>query len=306
MSYFINMIDYGKYIYRKTVKKGKEYIIAENDKTEPEKETALVVYDESNKIKQENNEKEKKKKLRKLRLFEIFAFMIFLFLLLGTASITYFDFKEAKQAVSKEAEGEHFYAVKLISCVDFETAKLYGLELRKKGGAGFLIKNDSSYDVICALYPTKEDAEKVMNALQKENPSVGLVLVNVPYLKKSFPSNLSKSLEIYKMCFGQLYDISNKLDKGEITFSDAIYFTKILKTEVNSVSESVKYTALNEEYKDEYIKILSGISMAEGCVSNITEAVNEADLLAEIRYYNIQIVCGFSSLIKKLNEEADE
>ena len=289
------MVDYGKYVYRKKINQtdsGVKPAGAENN--------ALVVYDPARVEEEKQKLKARKKKLSKLKSFETFAFAVFLFLILGIVSITYFDFKQAKATLNEDDDGNVFYAVKIISCVDYATAKYYGIEVRKRFGAGYLKKADESFDVICAVYPDKESAEKVVDALKKDNPGAGVVKLTVPYLKRDFPKEISDALNVYSFCFSQLYDISTRLDKGEITERDATYLVKILKTEVEAVGEKIKYLTLKDEYKEEYIKILSEISMAQGCLENIVGEAAE-NLLPDIRYYTAQILCGFSDLISSLN-----
>lgn len=179
---------------------------------------------------------------------------------------------------SKNANGTvcaNYYAVVIDSKTDNEsTATEMAQKIRIRGGAGVLIQQ-KTYLIAVSAYQSKTDAEKVANQIATDEMSPELLKIEI----KSKTSKLSESeKEEYNRCFDfillvidSLYELSSKLDKGEITEINANLQIKNLLLDASYLNQEL-FSKRNNHFKN--------LKTIVSSTTNLLEYIANEDVLA--------------------------
>ena len=139
--------------------------------------------------------------------------------------------------VSLEIVASDYFGISIANFASKELALECANEIQKLGGAGYIYQKDKSFFVLTSVYEENDSALSVANKLTnlKYKPSIIQLYTNgIDYSKIASnltlqeKENLSQLLKIFDDSFLLLTEISNNVDKNEITIPEGKQ--KILET----------------------------------------------------------------------------
>ena len=190
------------------------------------------------------------------------------------------------------------------------SAENLSVETKKKGGAGYVFKQDSLYHVLASAYEKENDAKLVQKNLIESGIEARIIEIdfdvanfsNISSIdqKKEFESAFSK----LKEAFLNLYDISVSLDTKSFDETKAkikiIEVKSNLEKTVNSLSkgnssvDGIYYQMIKNTY-DEIEKELTELKDYEN--------INEVSLSSRIKYVYIDVLNKLDDLTENINNE---
>jgi len=213
-------------------------------------------------------------------------------------------FKNLAQVFNPESDVPVYYAVEVGSYSTVEEARAAGDVYRDRGAGGFVI-NDGSYRVIVAVYKNKEDADSIIEKLI--NDGLSGTIYEIKGAKVNFdkfgdigPDLEAAALYCEKM-YGQLYDLSNRLDKLEITENDAKIEIQMLYEETEASKETLITKTLNYSNDEIVLMVRAELSACAAILENLNdENIERPSLLADIRYSYTMIITSYCRLLRTL------
>ena len=128
------------------------------------------------------------------------------------------------------------FAIYLKSLTNLNQAEEFSKTVKNGGGAGFILKKDSTYLVFASAYSNQEDALSVVENLKKigHSPLLFEFFFEEISFNEDFSQNqsifLSNNLNIFKTSFENLYEYSIFLDKNNQTEMEIkLEINKLLK-----------------------------------------------------------------------------
>lgn len=231
--------------------------------------------------------KEYRKKIVHRRTMPISIIALFIILLIGLA----FFLIPKKYSTSK------FYFVEINSFLNYSSASELSSEIQSRGGAGF-IYYDGSYHVLACYYPTKSEAEAVVENLSTDY-SARIYTLETKKFTKSNSFSKEENLAIEKMInknietINSLYASILKIDKGEISLSSfKVYMQDTISNYESSLKEFKNFQSLVN-----YSKYLNKISDS----LNSTLSAIESNENYKLKYNLIDIVVNHSKFLSYLN-----
>lgn len=122
----------------------------------------------------------------------------------------------------------NFYAIyTIVDAKTYDTAETKAVEFKARGGAGVVVKIDSGFGVILAIYPDFESAQKVKNQLAEQDISAKIQTLNLPtFSLNKMTENEAEIIQNlhtkYLETLQNLYDLSHDLDTNQISQSYAL------------------------------------------------------------------------------------
>ena len=159
---------------------------------------------------------------------------------------SYIFFSSGVSLVSgKQHNVNNFYAVEVDAFSSYDEAHDFALELRQKGGAGYITYN-KTYKVLSSTYLTYDDAKSVAKNIKQQYPDacvyeLAMPDVDVPNdLSDSQKRVITTSFAVTKSAIATMTNIYLGVDKGEIKDETARTMLSTLyedcKSQVDSIS----------------------------------------------------------------------
>ncbi len=159
-------------------------------------------------------------------------------------------------------------------------------------GAGAYIANlENKYQVIGCVYSSNEDGEKVKQNLQTTNYNAKTIELKFNKIKFSI-SDIAKdnkeiiknNFDIFNKTYKSLYDITMKVDKGEVTHIVASGQVNTLKSDVRV--NRLKLANLANEYNNEVLIKLNDalIKLEEGLDVCVNQLLSNTYINQAVKY----------------------
>ena len=202
------------------------------------------------------------------------------------------------------------YAISLGQYTSKSSAEAICSDVKKKGGAGYVFKEDSLFHVLASAYEKENDAKLVQENLIESG--IDSTIVKMEIGDASFENVSSSSqmkefksaLSALKTAFLSLYDISVSLDTSATDETKAkisiIEVKSDLEKNVNSISkgnssvDGIYYQMIKNTF-DETEEILIELKDYEN--------INGITLSSKIKYVYIEVLEKLDDLIKSINNE---
>ncbi len=203
-------------------------------------------------------------------------------------------------SVSKSG-AENAYAVAVGGYTDITLARTTSDLIKKRGGAGYVIKGDT-IEIVYAVYPDEETARKVLSALGEGSAYVKTV--EIPASKLKWASGDTKNavvdaLTYYKIIFDKLYSTANSLYDGSIDVQGANTQIRVLKSQIEEIkSVFYKETEGNESKQITEIKLALVTSLA--LLENVKTTGTVAAFVSSLRYAQVQLVMCRQALMNAI------
>lgn len=202
---------------------------------------------------------------------------------------------------AQEAGSQYTYYVLVTGRFnDRAAAKAYATTQRLQGGSGFILPSSDEYWVIAEAYETEADAQTVA----KKQPDAQVVALHQSKINyKRFESKYRGTLEgymdyNYTIC-AQMYRIAAQLESGEVPQNKALDEIYLLKMQADREVEQFRPFAAQLDQQDAD-RIVSDMQSASGMLGAILS--DTSNVLADLRYYRIQMLYNYAALCEKLAE----
>lgn len=206
--------------------------------------------------------------------------------------------------------GYSVYAISLGAYTSKSSAESNCEEIMKKGGAGYVFKEDNVYHVLASAYEKENDAKLVQENLTESGISSTILKISIGEVSLAEVSSSSQkksflnSLAILKNCYLNLYDISVSLDTNSIDETKAkiklIEEKSTLEKQIenlskgNSAIDGIYYQTI----KNTYLEIENQLTLLKEY-----ENINGISLSAKIKHEYINVLEKLDDLVKSLNNE---
>ena len=208
-------------------------------------------------------------------------------------SVEYFSpigiVNEIKSFSKSETKGFSLYAVSFGTFENLEAARNSAMAIRSSGGGGYILF-DGVYNVLASAYKSEEEASKIANI----NTAKVVEIKITPPSEKDFSIKIrdsaKKTFSFKESLFETLYDISTKLDLGEITKEEAIARIKIARDDFKLLIEDY-IDNYKQDGNDKALSYCAKLTTALELLNNLlNEKLERPSLLADIRYSYLVIV----------------
>ena len=190
---------------------------------------------------------------------------------------------------------------------DESNAKSAAEAIKKRGGAGYILKDDK-YRVFLSAYQTEDEATSVKKRLASEED----METSIHELKRdpvSFNVTADKdTVKVISDAFSQcddvmasLYDVTLKYDKQQITSDDVV-------TEISKIENDIKDTVANlkdvlgQEDNNVVQQLYDYYSNFNDSLKNIQEETgSEVEISSDLKYTYIELFNKQTEIIKTIN-----
>lgn len=202
------------------------------------------------------------------------------------------------------------YAISLGSYATKTLAENSAVSYREKNAGGYVYKLNSLYHILASGYEKENDAKLVQDNLLKENINTTVVTITFDKVQLKNISSATQekeftgSLDIFKVIFVNLYDISVSLDTSIIDQTKAKIEIIAIKAKVEEELEGIKKgtTAIDGIYYQIIKNKLNSVIDILNELKNYEE--KEGIILsAKIKYTYLQSLEIASDLIDSLNNQ---
>lgn len=183
------------------------------------------------------------------------------------------------------------YAVTVGGYTDMTLARSTADLIKGRGGAGYVIGGDS-IEIVFAVYPDKESAQKVINGLGDNTAYIKEISINAPNLKWAkgeLKTAAQAALGYYGKAFDTLYTTANSLADGSIGAEDARTKIGVLYAQIKDI-KSVFYQNTVEDDNENVTNIKLALITALALLDNIKTTGTAAQFVSSMRYALVQLV----------------
>ncbi len=233
--------------------------------------------------------------------------LIFVLADLFSSVLTLGDFAFLNATGSKSSSYK-IYAISLNKTLSKESADNFALEIKQKGGAGFVFKKEEQYYILASAYENENDAIKVRDKLGDDKIDSEIVEIDIGEIKidMNFSSaekiTMTNSINLFKEIFKKLYNISIELDTSIKSLTEC----KLLVNEERNYIDEIKKSfdnSFNNKLNNEIIKIRTKIIELEAMTEKlISEASEQSSIFSsQLKYAYIQAIILNRELVASLN-----
>ena len=197
-----------------------------------------------------------------------------------------------------------YYAVDLGSYPDITTAREAAELFRQQGAGGFLIK-DSEYHIIAAVYKERSEAETIVAKLINNGLRGSVYEIegdDINYKKfGEIGIEIETAIDWCGELYSRMYQLSNSLDKEEITENEAKITLSALYAEAVTVKDTLITKTLSYSSDENVLKVRSLIIACAAVLENLNnDALERPSLLADLRYSYTLVVVNYCETLKAL------
>ena len=195
---------------------------------------------------------------------------------LSVFALFYVAFNSARTETVMRVKRKEWYYVGIFTSADSGQATIKALDIRTRGGAGF-IYNDGNFSVVASVYPTEREAKSVEG--KQPDPATA-----------ETDETISSALALPAAAIAELNDMAQSYEKGNLTESEVAYRLDGIRAKANEFLCAVEgQTSAAATYS---AKVLAAIIEAIGKADDDEAAV----LSSRLRYCACEIVDGVAEL----------
>jgi len=202
-----------------------------------------------------------------------------------------------------------YFAIQIGAFNGIDNAKLLAQEIKRRGGAGYIIE-DNYFRVIAMAYATEKDAELVKNQLKEQQVESQIYKMTCPGVNMEITATREKidgiksSFSIWNEKVSLLGESIKELDTNKITVEMAINKLQEIRDELEAHRKKIsEYVAANEG--NAILEELQKLYQSQ--INNIDEILhgNTTDrvvISSNIKYNYIDMIFQFKKYIEKITE----
>lgn len=194
-----------------------------------------------------------------------------------------------------------YFALVIGQYDDLAQAKIQATQLRLQGGAGYIVQSGAQYWVIADAYEQEQDAQDVA----RKYSNAAVIELSQPKINyKRYDAKYRGTLEgymdySYTAC-DQMYRIATQLADGQISTAKALDEIYLLKLQMQREIDQFRPFA-EQVGSEDMTKILADMQIIVSVLDTMAQQTDYA-LLADLRYYRVQLLYNFAALSAKLAE----
>lgn len=242
-------------------------------------------------------------------------FLTILFVLLSLSiviffSISFSNFLTISKIVNVNSnfifEGKTLYAISLETHASLSNAQTKSEEIKKQGGAGFVLNNGANeFKVLTSVYEEEKDAKRVKTNLENSGNSVEIIKLEMPAfnfkinLSSSSSNILSNAINMFYLNYKSLYNLSIDYDSGKTDLTS-------LKSSLISLKQNNEdiITEFNNKFNKSsniyvlYVKIY--IKQANEIIKELEIKDESINISSEIKYAYCKIINAYLDLYNEM------
>ncbi len=198
----------------------------------------------------------------------------------------------------EETAGRSFYFICTDGGEDLSVARESADLIKKRGGAGYLLREDGN-EIVLAVYKTEDGANEALSAIDykgcyvKEKSSTKIEFQN------DYSDACSAALNYFDTAFDGLYGLTNSLADGGKSLQEVKTEIGVLYTEIDEIkSEFYEKTknSTDEEVTSIKLALVTCLALIDGI-----DAGSFAAALSSLRHQTVQLVCCYVALTNELS-----
>lgn len=219
-----------------------------------------------------------------------FAMTIALCFFIGGDGIVSAVFKE-------KTEERSFYLICTDGGEDLRVARESADLIKKRGGAGYLDREDGN-EIVIAVYKTEDGANKVLSSLDLKGAYVKEKTSRNFKLSGDYEANCRDALNYFDLAFEGLYSLASALSDGSKSLTDVNTEKRILYSQIDEIkSEFYENTKNATDEKITSIKLALVTCLA---LIDVIDSGSYAVALSSIRHQTVQLVYCYVALTNEL------
>lgn len=142
--------------------------------------------------------------------------------------------------------------------------------VKDTGGAGYLFL-DGKYYIAAAIYKTETEAEKVKNATSNLGGTVYCLSVpdpNLEWCAAKHKNKVKKAISAAYLMYDSLYEISVRLDEGNIDLIDVIAKINVLSEQIKTLTDDY-VNSVSSQKEFGYVKVKTYLLVLDALLSNV-------------------------------------
>jgi hypothetical protein len=212
---------------------------------------------------------------------------------------------DSKVTESVDAEDQTYYLLQSGVFENEQNATDAAAAIKKRGGAGYIFKDNEKNKVILSAYKTENDAKSVKDSLLKtENITTYIFNIKLQGLNFSITASngqaqaLKEGIALPAECINKLMELSVKFDKGE-SIEDGI---QQLKTNCISIRDQMNAVIKDDEKNQAIVQFKEYIALLCELINKLpdTPTIGNVETSSQIKYTVVWAVVNYSELMKKM------
>ncbi len=202
---------------------------------------------------------------------------------------------------TEKAGGSCAYAIAVSGYDDMTLARSTADLVKQRGGAGYISEGDS-IEIIYAVYPDGDSANKALLSLGEGSAYVKEIEISASKLKWAdgdIKTGVVSALRYYDEAFTVLYDTANELNSKSIGVEDAKTKIRVLRAQIEDI-KSVFYQNVQNCDKEQITEIKLALITCIALLENINGESNAALYASSVRYALVQLVFCRQALMNRI------
>jgi len=197
--------------------------------------------------------------------------------------------------------GSSAYVIAVGGYDDITLARSSADLIKQRGGAGYISEGDT-IEIIYAVYPDGESANKALTSLGEGSAYVKEIEISASKLKwadKDVKTIAVSDLRYYDEAFSVLYTTANELNSKSIGIDDAKTKIRVLKAQIEDIKSDF-YQNIKDNEKEQITEIKLALITSIALLDNINATSNAALYTSSVRYALVQLVFCRQALMNRI------
>ena len=196
---------------------------------------------------------------------------------------------------SSKITSYNIYAISTSQSSILVSAEESASSIKSQNGAGYIYNENSVYYVLASAYEKENDAELVKSNLEESGLSPFIITISVPEI--SITSNLTSieknalisAINIFKIAYQELYDISVSLDTSLKNETECKLSLNDLSSKINKIKTSFE-ASFNSKLTNDILNIKLKLENLNNLITQLIEytSTNSIPFSSKIKYNYIE------------------
>ncbi len=211
---------------------------------------------------------------------------------------------------SSKITSYNIYAICISQSSILASAEESSSSVKSQSGAGYIYAENSVYYVLASAYEKENDAELVKANLEESGISPFILTIIIPEI--SITSNLTSieknalvsAINIFKVAYEELYDLSISLDTNLKTETDCKIALNDLLSKINKTKTSFE-ASFNSKLTNDILNIKLKLESLNNLVAELIDytSTNSIPFTSKIKYNYIESLILNKNLCKDINNQ---
>lgn len=192
-------------------------------------------------------------------------------------------FGSSRTTTVTRVKNKEWYFVGIFTSSDSGQASIKALDIRTRGGAGF-IYNDGNYSVIASVYPTEREAKTVAEKQPDPATVIKVEFCEMKFSSEELNDSILSAFSLPTAVVAELNETAQSYEKGNLTESEVAYRIDTIGARARELTYAIEQNTSR------------AATCAEKILAAITSAADEADddasavLSSRLRFCACEIV----------------